>query len=166
MLNDQARSVQKYILSRSDIKKIVVHRHNVLSVFASIMTARSTGQWSVHNSESIKRATVTFDPDAFSNFVSRYNAFYKRVEKSIRASGSPHIRLEYGDIANAATQETILEFLGADPTTKLSSRLVKQSAGPMKDRFMNWDQVVATLANTEMEEWLRENEDSVFDPAR
>jgi len=157
MLNDQARPVQEYILSRSDIKKIVVCRSNVLSVYASNRIARATGQWIVQDCAPIRRAMVTFDPDDFAKFVSVHIAFYARMDRSIRASGSPHIRLEYEDLANSDIHETILDFLGADPTDKLSTRMIKQNPGSIEERFTNWDRVVATLSGTEMEGWLQGN---------
>lgn len=157
MLNDQARPVQEYILSRSDIKKIVVCRSNVLSVYASNRIARATDQWIVQDRAPIRRAMVTFDPDDFAKFVSVHTAFYERMDRSIRASGSPHIRLEYEDLTNSDIHETILGFLGADPTDKLSTRMIKQNPGPIEKRFTNWDRVVATLTGTEMEGWLQGN---------
>jgi len=156
MLNDQALSVQDEILSRSEIKKIVVYRANLLSVFASTKIARATGQWNLRNGEPVKQATVNFEPEEFAEFVSVNTAFYERVEGSIRASRSPHIRAEYASLAKPRSHAAILEFLGADPTVELSTALIKQDTRLLEERFVNWDRVVATLSGTEMEPWLRE----------
>ena len=155
MLDYQAPDVQDHLLQRSDVRKLYLRRANLLSAYSSDLVANRVEQWRVLAGEKIRQAEIEFVPREFDEFLKHAAEYERHVSDLIERSDSPVMALEYGELLNRKAQKKLLAFLCVDPTRKLETNYIRQNPGGLRKRFTNWDRVVATLAGTPMEAWLR-----------
>ncbi len=154
LLDYQAKEVCDHLLSRQDVRKIVLKRANLLASYSSNHIAMKTRKWTVRRDGGEEMAAIEFDPRLFHGYVRKAHRYYDHIEEVIARSNSQAIDLEYRDLLDSDTHRRLLEFLRVDPSNTLHSDVHKQNPGRMEDRFLNWDCVVGTLSGTNMEEWL------------
>jgi len=154
ILEYQARDVQDHLLQRPDIRKVILRRDNMLASYSSNLIANKVRQWRVEAGNRARRTTLEFDPGKFHSYVNHAARYDQHVKDLIDSSGSPMMAMEYRDLLRREAQKKLLVFLGADPAYRMSSTVIRQNPGRLRNRFSNWDQVVAALSGTAMDEWL------------
>lgn len=155
ILEYQARDVQDHLLLRRDIRKVILRRDNLLASYSSNLMAIKVRQWGLGAGDQARKTTIEFNYRKFDDYLGRTAQYYRHVNGLIESSGSPMMALEYQELISHEVQKRLLAFLGADPTCKLKARIKRQNPGSLWTRFSNWDQVVADLSGTAMEEWLQ-----------
>ncbi|MGA7539419.1 MAG: hypothetical protein WBW93_11720 [Steroidobacteraceae bacterium] len=144
------------LLLNRRVRKIVLHRHELLHVYTSILIAQQTHIWSETDKGKSRnqQPSVEVDPAKLVRFVRRRRLFYRIVDAILSATRQPHMKLSYEEFTSdpAAVKRT-LGFLGVDPDQPLSAGTVKQNSPRLADRITNYTQLCEALRGTRME-WL------------
>lgn len=150
-----AEDVRKHVRQDMRYKLIVLERRNKLAQYASFLTARKTGRWSVWADDDMKfgRETVTVDLPGLDRYVrleeQRYGKFRERLGKR-------------ADVLQVSSEELdarfveILDFLGVDVAPQLRIVRLRQNPDPLSERVENWSEVLGWLGASARSEWARE----------
>ncbi|HEY1707261.1 MAG TPA: sulfotransferase domain-containing protein [Rhizomicrobium sp.] len=153
LFNDHSTAALRFIISQPEIKLIVLRRSNLLATFSSGRIARETGAWKSTSAASADgMEKLEFKKKKFMGYRDKVR---KRLGKIDRLIGErPNVfRIEYDTINDEAVQANLVAFLGGRSGIKLGSKLSKQNAGRIIDRFSNSEQVRAYLDHIGKPEW-------------
>ena len=156
ILSHQSPQVHAMVAKSPKIKKILLRRDNGLAAYSSNMIAHATQQWHVREGVETKQTRVVFDADSFDRYTLHAAEHLDSLRRTMKATSQRWLELEYRDLLSADAHRSILEFLGADESIPLRSGMTRRSPPVLKDRFENWDDVVAHLTNIGREDWLIE----------
>lgn len=163
MFSHHDRGMLHKIASDTSIKKIVLHRKNVLANYSSRLIARETGKYSVKVGENRpKRPLVPFDPDHFIKFHNTYIRFYRDIAEGLAETRQTFHLICYDEINDMRLLANLINFLGLDPAdAALNSRADKQNPSDMRSRFSNPEDLERFCRERGLEHWLQEGEASL-----
>jgi LPS sulfotransferase NodH len=153
-----------HVITSGEYHVILLSRANTLAQFASLAVAEASGTWHSRRSPSQQpHSAVRFDKETFEVFVRRIDRLYTLVRKRLETHQPPNFAIEYRDIKNARTIDSLGAFLGMDRGTSLSALVpsiphVKQGSPVITERFSNPEDVVAAMRELGHEDWLIEEE--------
>eukprot|EP01041_Mallomonas_annulata_P008499 gene8499-17528_t len=139
--------VENLLILDHSIKKIILIRSDILSVYVSYTLALESKRWSkLDTSHIIKEVDVT----AFEKYKDTYIHWFHMILSRLRLTRQKYVLLEYNhDLDNASnvrhTLDSIQSFLGVsrtDPDIMLNSTtFIKQasSGAPIEQRISNWE---------------------------
>jgi LPS sulfotransferase NodH len=145
------------LLLNRRVRKIVLHRHELLHVYTSTLIAQQTHIWSeTGKAESKQQPSIEVNPARFVRFVRRRRLFYWIVDAIISATRQPHMKISYEEFTLDPTAvKRTLEFLGVDPDQPLSACTVKQNSSRLADRITNYTELCEALRGTQMESYVK-----------
>lgn len=156
---------QEFILDKllvdPTIRKIVLFRNNVLANYASSISAKTTGRYSLDRGGIAPQPEVVFDMVRFRAFHERYIGFYRRVVQNLQSARQPYYFLRYEDINEPMLLSNVAGFIGADMNDEVATKfkyrqLEKQGSNNIVSRFSNKDIVVEFLAQNNVMCWAHE----------
>jgi len=126
--------------------KIILTR-NPLETYVSELIAWSTNQWKLGRNDKRETAQVFFRLDEFRQHVADYQAFQVKILNELQLSGQSAFYLSYEDIQNLDVLNGLAKYLGVDShIEKLSTNLRRQNPGTLRDKVINYDEMVKALA--------------------
>ncbi len=126
--------------------KIILSRNPVES-FVSLAIAGQTGQWMLRNERRRKTARVVFDGRAFAVYLEELRSFYADVRRRLRVGGQAGFEIDYPSLTDPAVLNGLAAWLGArGRIERPSGALVRQNPGPLAEKVVNPDEMVAALA--------------------
>ena len=162
----QDSEAMQHILDDANIKKIILYRENVLSVWSSLEIAKRTGVFHVRQSggSSNKRSknhekhrvTIDFNLRRFLKFMNSYEAAYKSVRENLNTRNQAYIEVNYADLFNGIAFPRLEKFLGLSHLFNRDRQhtLKINSANPL-DRFTNPEKVQESINIISKTEWLQ-----------
>jgi LPS sulfotransferase NodH len=137
------------LLLNRRVRKIVLHRPNVLQTFVSTCIALQTQQWQLRASASDgKRPSIKVDIDvrAFKRYARKvriFNAIVRTIE-ALTAQRFYHVN--YPQLAqDPVIAIELMQFLGIDPNVPLQKPLQKQNASGLQQKVGNYDELKREL---------------------
>jgi LPS sulfotransferase NodH len=139
-------------LTQNDIKVIHWFRRNLVKRHVSALTKQARGK--AHFTRQVERVKVHVDVGELlrdlkrkTHLIGKYRAMFQ---------GKEHIEVYYEDFLAQQESEArrILDFLGVNPDTPLSTGLVKQNPDRLQEIIENYDQVWAALEGTDFQHYL------------
>ncbi|AXX99246.1 sulfotransferase family 2 domain-containing protein [Profundibacter amoris] len=125
--------------------KIILTR-NPLESYVSELIAWSTNQWKLGRGDTRKSAKVTFKLDEFRKHVAEYQAFQVKILHELQCSGQTAFYLSYEDVQDVDVLNGLARFLGVDSQIEaLSTNLRRQNPGTLRDKVVNYEQMVEDL---------------------
>ena len=145
--NDHDPRVLETCLADRACAKVILTR-NPLDSYVSHAIARQTGQWRLGDMKQAKSARAMFVAADFSAHLNRLQGFQRRVMRALQTSGQTAFYIAYDDIQDLDVLAGLARFLGlpAGPD-RLSDKTKVQNPGSLRDKVVNYDQMVAALAD-------------------
>ena len=146
------QEIRKHVREDLRYKLIVLERKNKLAQYASLLTSRRTGVWSVWAADAQRpgRETVKVDIPGLEHYVrlenQRYSEFGRRIAQR------PDVLRMTSEELDSRFQE-ILEFLEVDASTQLPVVRLRQNPDPLAERVENWTKVLNWLNANGHEDW-------------
>jgi len=141
--SDSNTCALQQLLGDARVKKIILHRENVLDVYISKLRADKTGYYISKKLDDIR---VDVDLAAFAAFVDYYEACYKFYDDCV--VGQQVHRVTYDQLADPVggddAVQKILSFLGIECSGAAPPKLdvtVKQTARPLCEGIVNYEEV-------------------------
>jgi Uncharacterized protein conserved in bacteria len=148
MPNHNNRVLLSLLLNRR-VRKIVLHRPNVLQTYVSNCIAWQTQQWQVRaNDEGSQPPTVKVDIDvrAFRIFARKVKVFDALVRSVEALTAQRFYHVNYPDLAqDRAIAVGLMQFLGIDPAVQLQQPIRKQNASGLQQKVGNYEQLKREL---------------------
>ncbi len=126
--------------------KIILTR-NPLESYVSELIAWTTNQWKLGKGDKRETARVQFKLDEFRKHVAEYQDFQVKILNALQSSGQAAFYLAYEDIQNIDVLNGMAEFLGIESRIDaISTNLRRQNPGTLRDKVINYDEMVEALA--------------------
>jgi hypothetical protein len=156
LFNDHSKKALKFAVEQTAIKLIVLRRANLLASFSSTMIGRKTGEWkstaAAGKSETDK---VEFRRHEFDHYREGLEHRNGRIDKLLE--GRPNVmRIEYLETGQPEIHARLIDFLGGRPEIALTTKLEKQNASRVVDRFSNPNAVLKYLARRSKSGWAEQ----------
>lgn len=127
--------------------KIVLTR-NPLESYVSELIAWTTNQWKLGKGDVRETARVQFKLDEFKKHVAEYQAFQVKILNDLQCSGQTAFYIAYEDIQSVDVLNGMAEFLGVESRVEgISTNLRRQNPGSLRDKVINYDEMVEALAS-------------------
>lgn len=127
--------------------KIVLTR-NPLESYVSELIAWTTNQWKLGKGDVRETARVQFKLDEFKKHVAEYQAFQVKILNDLQCSGQTAFYIAYEDIQSVDVLNGMAEFLGIESRVEgISTNLRRQNPGSLRDKVINYDEMVEALAS-------------------
>ncbi|WP_108483748.1 nodulation protein NodH [Oceaniglobus ichthyenteri] len=144
--HDHDPRILSHCLTESRCAKVVLTR-NPLDSYVSLEIARLTGQWRLGDLKAAKTAKITFDPVGFSRHLSKLQGFQQDLTRHLQVSGQTAFYIRYDDINDVEILNGLLAYLGvSDRLDGTSGKTKVQNPSPLRDKVLNYDDMVAHLA--------------------
>ncbi len=150
----QNEPVFRYLLADPTVAKVVLRRRNRLKTYVSHQISEALAQWEVYRPQDLAtdRPRVRVEPGRFLERVAFDDAYYNEIRDAVAEGGNDWIEVVYETLFSLDPQNTILEFLGLDPSsTGLAIRSVKQNSSDLRDLVENYDELRRVFAGTQFE---------------
>ncbi|MGA2736742.1 MAG: hypothetical protein ABSG65_04750 [Bryobacteraceae bacterium] len=142
------------ILRDPTVRKILLDRRNRVKTYVSERIAAETGAWECYGTNLPPGPKVRVEPEALREHIAGNQQYYAQIERELRASGQPFLRIFYESLApGAGDQERVLAFLGCSPAT-LIPRSAKRSPDNLRESISKFDELAGALRGTEVEQEL------------
>jgi LPS sulfotransferase NodH len=144
----QAEATLRRLLGDRGVRKIVLHRRNRVKTWVSERMAEHLDQWEVYDEDALAaaRPRLALGVRDLREHAARNEAFYQRVEGSLRESGQEFLRIDYEDLWTPLRRARLLDFLGVPHTdADLMPRSLKQNPRDLRDVVANFDQLADAL---------------------
>lgn len=129
------------VIHDHDVRKIVLFRRNVLARYASVLAAKSSGDWGGKASGRIPDPPkIRFNEAKFITFHDTYIAFYRVVIKKLNDFGRRFCLVNYDEINAPLFFGGLLRFVGVGgdvSATTIKQHHVKQNPSDILSRFSN-----------------------------
>ena len=126
--------------------KIILTR-NPLESYVSELIAWTTNQWKLGKGDKRETARVQFKLDEFRKHVAEYQDFQVKILNALQCSGQTAFYLAYEDIQSIDVLNGMAEFLGVESRIEaISTNLRRQNPGTLRDKVINYDEMVEALA--------------------
>lgn len=135
-----------------DVRVIHLIRTNMLKTILSSKTSKV--RQVAHSTKPVAPIKVHLDPVEIKMLL---NKMTKQLEVNRRLfADHPHLEITYEGFVANRDQETdrMLDFLGIESFTPLTSDLVKLSSDSLEDLIENYDEIAQTLTGTAYEKFL------------
>lgn len=143
----------RQLVQAPGVRKLVLHRENVLAVYASNERAKVEGKYHAHGATG-PGTLVQFKADDFKRFHDKYVQWYAQIGTLATDAGEPFFFLPYAQISNPhVTAAAIHHVTGRTPRTELRSAHVKTGSKDIMSRFENADDVSAYLSKIGRDDW-------------
>jgi len=153
------RILDRLILD-NDVRKIVLHRRNVLANYASSLTAKRSGDWGGRAGGRIPEPPkVPFNEARFIAFHDAYVAFYRTVIAKLNDNHQQFHLVSYDEINDPFFLSSLLRFIGVQGSlseTHLKGHHVKQNSDDILSRFSNPKPLLKFLEARRLLHWLHE----------
>lgn len=146
MFDGHDRAALDKILKNGGCKKIILTR-DMLQSYVSLEIARETKQWLLKDVGRRKRAKISFDPVSFQKYERRLTAYYNYIDKSVAASKSHSLSIDYSDLNNLPVINNLLSYI--KPGLSLDSlpeKLIRQNPVGLKDKVVNFEEMIEYMA--------------------
>ncbi|MDN2566095.1 hypothetical protein N1F89_07665 [Aquibium sp. A9E412] len=153
----QNSGVQKEILERPDIKKIILYRENILANFASKLFASKTGKYfssSSRTQESVPNEELPeFDRHQFESWEIFYQQWYTEISTSALREGNTCF-VVYESISFLPAFQSVVRFLDGPVVTKMpATKHKKTGRSDVSERFSNPEDVRMYLSDRDLLRW-------------
>ncbi len=168
MTHRQNQAILSSVLRDRDVRKIVLRRENRLRTFVSRLIAEETGQWEVYDEAdlTLPRPRVHVDVPALRQAVAEDEAYYGELETVLDETRQPFLGVRYEALVAGGERARLLEFLELpEPSPAcLSVRSARQNPAELRDLVVNFTELEAALAGTELAGDLRMPDPSAPEP--
>jgi LPS sulfotransferase NodH len=157
----QNEAVYRHLLANTSIAKVILRRQNRIKVHVSRRISEQLAEWEVYRSQDLRRdrPRIKLDVAALRDEIAFDDAYYAEILRALQSGGHRGILTHYENLTSAAEQYRILEFLGVQPSAGgLEIRSIKQNSRNLRDLVLNYDEVLAVLAGTDLEAELTDTE--------
>ncbi|MDO5621427.1 MAG: sulfotransferase domain-containing protein [Paracoccus sp. (in: a-proteobacteria)] len=149
------------LVASPDWRKIMLHR-NILRRYLSLLRARESGHYTRRKAQAdaipVEDRRVHFDAAEFAEFAGRQQNFINRCTRLAQNPDAGQVmQVDYADLSAPQTLHRMLTFLGSDADAdKLRSEYLPQTRPDTRlaDMVQNYDEMVAALNDTGMQEVL------------
>jgi len=161
-------NVLRYVLTSSDIIKIVLYRSNYLAVFSSEKIAQMKQSY-----VSLTESPAPIDADAYARidltekvhfrvdeFVSRWQSYQNHYKDSLQVlndSGQKYLLVTYEEFLNEDIFRGVFSWLGLPQPPQLFSRTKKTNSTDILSRFENSEDVLGFLDRIGRLSWACES---------
>ena len=151
LMPDHNNPVLLSVLLNRRVRKIVLHRPNVLQTYVSNCIARQTQQWQLRasNVDLAKPASTKVDIDthAFRRYARKVRIFYAMVGAIEKLTVQRFYHVNYPQLAqDRAIAIELMQFLGIDSNVQLQKPLKKQNASGLQQKVGNYDELMRELS--------------------
>jgi LPS sulfotransferase NodH len=139
------------LLLNRKVRKIVLHRPNVLQTYVSTCIALQTQQWQLraNDSDGGQRRSIKVDIDvrAFKRYARKVRIFYAIVRTIEVLTAQRFYHVNYPQLAQDRVIATeLMQFLGINPNVQLQKPLAKQNASSLQQKVGNYDELKRELS--------------------
>lgn len=145
------------LIDDAAVRKIVLHRDNLLACYSSDRIAKVTGQGAAGRFAKVVTAKVPFKADQFERYIAKRRSAYDQVYRRLDAAGQTYLDVEYLDLVNGKGLSRVRDFLGVSPDHDLEVVTQKRNPSSLLDRFENPDVVDSYLRDHGLEHWRVED---------
>lgn len=158
--NDNSPEARQMLLHDRQIAKIVLRRRNLLRQYVSKLLAIQTKQWVLFDDADKQNASVHLNLDEFYKYCESIHSYYACLYKELYDSGQRYHELWYENLAGdqARTLRSVIDFLGVSTDVPLSTVYKKQNDKPLSTLISNYDEVAATLLQSDYASFLDEEQ--------
>jgi len=127
--------------------KIILNR-NPLDSYLSWQIARETQQWKLMNVKQRREAQISFDPAAFTEYLSQQQDFQLGLINRLQKSGQTPFYINYDDLGDLEVINGLATWLGVSARLEaIEQKLKPQNPTPALSKVTNPAQMEAALAN-------------------
>lgn len=148
LMPDHNNRVLLSLLLNRRVRKIVLHRPNVLQTYVSNRIALETQQWQVRADASTQRPAIKVDIDVreFKRFARKVKLFDTIVRSIETLTGQRYFHVNYPQLADdRRIAVELMQFLGISPEVQLQKPIRKQNASGLQQKVGNYDQLKSEL---------------------
>lgn len=139
-------------IKRPDAKLIVLYREP-LEIYASLLRARGSGQWTMRKKWLKEGETgettvtrVNYDAESWGNFVDTYSFFLRRALKLCQENPQNSLVIGYHELSSKERLHEIGDLLGsAHKPEEFDVGRVKQYRGSLEETFLNLEEFKAHI---------------------
>jgi LPS sulfotransferase NodH len=159
MTRGQDERVLQAVLDDPSIRKIVLHRENVIRTYVSEEIAKRTGRWEAyHRSELAENPPqVHIEIGDLENHLKANEAFYDGIEQSLLLSHQKPLKLWYEQLFAPQSHSRLLTFLDVAPEP-LAAKSVRQNPGQLSELISNYRELETAFAGSKFELLLNAEE--------
>jgi LPS sulfotransferase NodH len=145
-----------WVLRQSDIRKVFMHRPNILAQFASGKLAERTGLWNHREETGDASDKVPFDSEEFIEYCSWLEPKVAGTKEILRENSQEFIEVPYQPRRINEDVSRVMTWLGLSTMETPLSDLKRLYSNDIVDRFENADVVLETLNRLGRIEWCVE----------
>lgn len=151
MTRGQSPVVLRRVLEDPEIRKIVVRRRNRVKTFVSEQVAAATGEWESYpdSPRSTQPIRVGVDADGLQRHIAQNEQFYDEIDAVLQSTRQEALSVTYEDLNADEERRRLLRFLDVEDMP-LSGATRKQLSRNLRDVISNFDELAATLQNSEL----------------
>lgn len=153
MIGHHVRLLRK-LADDPDLALIYVWRENKLAQISSLIKAARSKAWAQKRENAHVQAKISVDVRNLTQRWHEYETYDYLFSQVFETLPNPRLKVEYRELFAADFNARIIEFLGVEPDLKMSSKLVKQSANTVLERFENPGPVERYFRLVGYERWL------------
>ncbi|MBT5149504.1 MAG: glycosyltransferase [Candidatus Peribacter sp.] len=156
--NDQACKVA---LEDTSVKKILLHRKNIIRQYVSLHIAVQTGFWLKDTPNKAQNKCFHVYPAALQHFIDKHEAYHEEARNLLKKTGQEYLELSYEDLVGPEKHKhyrEVFDFLEVDASVDVSSNLIKQNPEPLKSLIKNFEEIEKALKGTKYEHCLHGDE--------
>lgn len=138
----QGKKTMNHLLDDKNIKKIFIHRENLLNNFVSHKLASKTGKWDRYEGETPKLNTVKIDIPEFKKFEAEQSQYYDVHKKRLDNSGQSFLEVSYEQVTSNFPIADFENFLDT-PLNDISFEVNQKKQNPftLQQMIENFDEV-------------------------
>jgi len=150
--NEDKQLILFNLLKNWEVKIINIKRKNLLRIYASLLIAEKTQEWSSTESNTKNHKSITINAEECEKAFYQYKSLEKIADEFVAQSNAKIIEVEYESYIEFPDlyNYKILKFLGLKPI-KLHSLLKKQNPEPLENLISNYTELKDYFKNSEFE---------------
>jgi hypothetical protein len=149
----QNLDVFKHVVEDDGVRKIVLRRRNRIKTYVSEKIAQATDQWEVYSRSELvmPRPRVHVQLVELRHHIEQNEHFYSDLSAALALSNQPHLKLEFETLFDRNVQVQLFQFLEvSSPEIPPVVGSVKQNSSDLRDSIANFDELSASLADSEL----------------
>jgi hypothetical protein len=142
------------------VKKLVIHRRNLLAAFVSLKEAERSGAWIKWRDAAEAQddsAKIRLSLREFYIYAAKIKVFHAAVRLIEIVTMQTFRWISYEEMKNGSCQQSLSAFLQTELGRHAGSRTEKQARKPIRDRINNLKQVESFMRLARMKWMLNEN---------
>ena len=150
------------LILNHNVKKVILHRDNLLKTYVSQLFAFKTQEWGIRKGLSNIRTSqkdvgkVCVNPASYMKFVRYRHLFYQSIRIIFKLTFQKVFEIEYKEIADNMKIQRLVRFLGLNDSVVLSSKTQRQAKQALPGRIENIDELRLLFNKTRHGEYLEE----------